>query len=208
MIAFPVNRTLSGSVLLKELNVNAWVDTAAEGVGTFENSRESEFQDRLAASSRLAFRVAVAILHNAADAEDVAQEALVKAYHNFHRLRDRERFRSWLVRITWRLSMDRFRASMRREKYEQQARPPRVCAPTVEEAVASLEIQQHIERAIDKLPGKLRMTLILAAIEGYDTAEVAGLLRVPEGTVKSRLYLARKQLAERLQWLVIDTRCC
>jgi RNA polymerase sigma-70 factor, ECF subfamily len=201
-----VNRTPLGAVLFKEVNVNAWVGTTAEGVVTFENSRESEFQERLAASSRLAFRVALAVLHNAADAEDIAQEALVKAYHHFHRLRDPDRFRAWLVRVTWRLAADRIRATVRREKYEQQLCPPHAEAASVEEAVASREIQQHIERAVDALPEKLRMTLILAAVEGYDTAEVARLLGVPEGTVKSRLHLARKKLAERLQWLVTGTR--
>ena len=189
-----------------ELNVDAWVDTPADGVVIVDGSRESEFEERLAASSRLAFRIALAVLHNAADAEDVAQEALVKAHHNFHRLRDHERFRTWLVRITWRLAMGQLRAGARREKYEQQACPPCRETPTIEEAVASHEIQQHIEAAIDALPEKLRMTLVLAAIEGYDTAETAHLLGVPEGTVKSRLYLARKRLAERLQWLVIGTK--
>jgi RNA polymerase sigma-70 factor (ECF subfamily) len=55
---------------------------------------------------------------------------------------------------------------------------------------------------VDKLPEKLRMVIVLAAIEGYNTREVASLLEIPEGTVKSRLFLARKQLAKSLQWLV------
>jgi RNA polymerase sigma-70 factor, ECF subfamily len=186
--------------------VSAWVDTPAEGVVIVESWHEGEFQDLLLASSRLAFQVALAVLHNVSDAEDVAQEALIRAHRNFQRLRAPERFRAWLVRTTWRLAMDRFRASLRRAKYEQEACPSGMQAPSVEEAVALREIQIHVERAIDALPEKLRMTLILAAIEGYDTAETAQLLGVPEGTVKSRLHLARKQLAERLQWLVIDTR--
>ncbi len=62
-------------------------------------SLEREFEQRLADSSTLAFRVALGILRNREDAEDVAQEAFLKAYRNFHRLRDRERFRAWLVRI-------------------------------------------------------------------------------------------------------------
>jgi DNA-directed RNA polymerase specialized sigma24 family protein len=50
------------------------------------------------------------------------------------------------------------------------------------------------------------MTIVLAAIEGHGVREVASLLRLPEGTVKSRLFLARRQLAEQLQWLADDTR--
>jgi RNA polymerase sigma factor (sigma-70 family) len=173
---------------------------------TIEGSREEEFQDLVLASSRLAFRVAFAVLHNIADAEDMAQEALIRAHRNFNRLRAPDRFRSWLVRTTWRLAMDKVRARLRRARYEQDSRPSRMQVLSVEEAVASREIQDYVERAIDALPEKLRMTLILAAVEGYDTAETAQLLGVPEGTVKSRLHLARKQLAERLQWLVIDTK--
>ncbi len=77
-----------------------------------------EFEQRLADCSALAFRVALGVLHNREDAEEVAQEAFLRAYRNFHRLRDRERFRSWLARLTWRLAIDRWRATGRRERRE------------------------------------------------------------------------------------------
>jgi RNA polymerase sigma-70 factor (ECF subfamily) len=53
--------------------------------------------------------------------------------------------------------------------------------------------------AIDNLPEKLRIVIVLASIDGHDVREVAGLLRIPEGTVKSRLFLARQRLKEALQ---------
>ena len=62
-----------------------------------------EFEERLAECGPLAYRVARGVLRNSADAEDVAQEALLRAYRRFERLRDRARFRAWLVRITFRL---------------------------------------------------------------------------------------------------------
>jgi len=68
---------------------------------------EREFETRLADSSGLAFRVARGVLRNSADAEEVAQEAFLKAYRSFRELRDREKFRGWLVRITFRLALDR-----------------------------------------------------------------------------------------------------
>jgi RNA polymerase sigma-70 factor (ECF subfamily) len=64
-----------------------------------------EFDARLAESSRLAFRVAYGVLRQREDAEDVAQEALLRAYRHFRRLRDRDRFRSWIVRVAWRLAI-------------------------------------------------------------------------------------------------------
>src|SRR4029077_17308503 len=78
----------------------------------------AEFEDRLAGSGGVAFRVACGVLRNAADAEDVAQEALLRAYRRFDRLRDRQRFRGWIVRIAFRLALDRTRSAKRREVRE------------------------------------------------------------------------------------------
>src|SRR5580693_7392336 len=61
-----------------------------------DESLAREFEQRLADCPKLAYRVALGVLHNTAEAEDVAQEAMLRAYRNFHRLRDRERFRGWL----------------------------------------------------------------------------------------------------------------
>jgi len=74
-----------------------------------------EFEERLAECGPLAYRVARGVLRNTADAEDVAQEALLRAYRRFDRLRDRNRFRAWLVRIAFRLALDRLRSGKRRE---------------------------------------------------------------------------------------------
>ena len=63
------------------------------------------------------------------------------------------------------------------------------------------ERAERLWQAIDALPEKLRLVIVLFAIEGHDVAEVARLLDVPEGTVKSRLFLARKGLARSLQCL-------
>ena len=159
-----------------------------------------EFEERLADCPKLAYRVALGVLRNSAEAEDVAQDAMLRAYRNFHRLRDRERFRGWIARTAWRLALDRIRAAGRRERREFFAQ---VNGPEqgVENIVASHEFQQHVERAMDALPEKLRLVMVLAAIEGYDTREVAALLAIPEGTVRSRLFHARKQMAESLKWL-------
>src|SRR6266852_1533553 len=74
-----------------------------------------EFEELLAECGPLAYRVARGVLRNSADAEDVAQEALLRAYRSFDRLRDRSRFRGWLVRISFRIALDRLRSSKRRE---------------------------------------------------------------------------------------------
>jgi len=168
---------------------------------TARSRMHREFEDRLAECGPLAFRVAQGVLRNAADAEDVAQEALLRAYHKFDRLRDATRFRAWLVRISFRLALDRWRAARRRERRETEWAMPeqRPAPPSTEEIAASSEFQSRLQRALDELPEKFRMVLLLAAIQGYSLEEIAGMLGVPLGTVKSRLFLARKKLSEKLR---------
>ncbi|HEY3119911.1 MAG TPA: RNA polymerase sigma factor [Vicinamibacteria bacterium] len=178
-------------------------DLAGSAVGHLVSEADSldlarEFEQRLADSSALAFRVAYSVLRRREDAEDVAQEALSRAYRNLGRLRDRGRFRSWLVRISWRLALDHCRAGRRRDRREQVG-ADRPLAPTAEELAVASEFRERLWREIDALPEKLRIVLVLAGIEGYALREVAALLELPEGTVKSRIHLARKRLAERLK---------
>jgi RNA polymerase sigma-70 factor (ECF subfamily) len=162
-----------------------------------------EFEKRLAETGKLAFRVARGVLRNPADAEDVAQEAFLKAYRNFPKLRNPERFRAWLVRITWRLALDRSRSAKRREVRET-AWSIEQSKPSAEQLAASSELGDHLDKALAELPEKLRLVLILTAIEGHTLEDVAQLLGLPIGTAKSRMHLGRKQLAEKLQWLAND----
>ena len=175
---------------------------AGELVGV-EHELEREFETRLVESSTLAFRVAFAVLRHRQDAEDVAQEAFLKAYRGFSQLRERDRFRAWLVRMTWRLAIDRQRTDRRREARELTDADP-VTMSTTAEAVASRERAAALWRAIDALPDKLRVVVVLAGIEGHDLREVAVLLGLPEGTVKSRLFVARRRLKESLRWTMTD----
>jgi RNA polymerase sigma-70 factor (ECF subfamily) len=171
-------------------------------------AKRREFEERLAECGPLAYRVARGVLRNDADAEDVAQEALLRAYRRFDRLRDARRFRGWLVRIVFRLALDRARSAKRREVRETEwAQPARRPAPaTAEELAASSEFQARFDRALDELPEKLRLVLLLATMEGHTLEEVAAMLGLPAGTVKSRLFAGRKKLAEKLQCYVKNTK--
>jgi RNA polymerase sigma-70 factor (ECF subfamily) len=171
-------------------------------------AKRREFEERLAECGPLAYRVARGVLRNDADAEDVAQEALLRAYRRFDGLRDAQRFRGWLVRIVFRLALDRARTAKRREVRETEwAQPARRPAPaTAEELAASSEFQAHFDRALDALPDKLRLVLLLSAMEGHTLEEVAAMLGLPIGTVKSRLFAGRKKLAEKLQCYVTSTK--
>ncbi len=169
-------------------------DSAVEAVS-------HELECLLAENAPLAYRVALGVLRNPAEAEDVAQEALIRAYRKFDRLRDARRFRSWLVRVTFRLALDRSRSARRRELRDTlwarpDLRPP---AQSVEEIAAARQFEERLARALEELPDRLRLVILLTAIEGHSVQEVAALLAVPAGTVKSRLFKARKCLAEKLR---------
>ena len=163
-----------------------------------EEALREEFEALLPESGRLAYRIARSVLRNDADAEDVAQEALLRAFRRFAVLRDRTRFRAWLVRIAFRIALDRVRATKRVQQREAQWFQER-------ERLASGgsrstgDFQGQLEAAIEQLPERQRLVLLLSAMEGHTTEEVAALLDIPAGTVKSRLFFARKELAEKLQ---------
>jgi len=152
----------------------------------------------LADSPTLAFRVAYSVLRQREDAEDVAQEGLVRAFRRLGTLRDPERFRSWLVRTCWRLALDHRRSRERRERRELAAAgPPPVRNP--EELAAASEFRERLLAAVDELPEKLRVVVILSGLRGHDSNEVATLLELPSGTVRSRLHAARRRLLEAMR---------
>jgi RNA polymerase sigma-70 factor (ECF subfamily) len=101
--------------------------------------------------------------------------------------------------MTWRLAINRRRADQRRNARESSFSDAAVNS-SPDDASAVGERARLLWQAIDALPDKLRIAIVLAGIEGRDVQEVAVLLGVPEGTVKSRLFLARKRLKELLQW--------
>ena len=168
-----------------------------------EDDEASEFETRLRDSGTLAFRVAYGVLRHREDAEDVAQDAFARAFRNFGQLRDRERFRAWLVRTAWRLAIDRRRGDRRRLTREEAVEP--TVEVSTEQVASARQRAAHLWSAIDELPEKLRVVIVLSGIEGHDTREVGSLLGIPEGTVRSRLFMARKALAERLQWLTTNS---
>lgn len=177
------------------------------GAVSLDPDLAAEFERRVQDSSTLAFRVALGVLRRREDAEDVAQEAFLRAHRSFAAIRDRDRFRAWLVRTSFRLALDRIRGEKRRARREDAvAIETPASFGSAEETAARRQLQARVAEAVAALPEKLRLVTVLVAIEEQDLASVARLLELPEGTVKSRLHRARKELAEKLRWLASDTR--
>lgn len=136
-------------------------------------------------------RTASNILRDRHEAEDVAQESFLKAFRELHRLRDDRAFSGYLYRICVRLCMDRLR-SRRIEPAE---------FDSVEESGgAAVENRLVVEKLLGLMPAELRATLVLREMEQLSYEEIAEIMHVPLGTVRSRLHTAR----ERFRKLWID----
>jgi RNA polymerase sigma-70 factor (ECF subfamily) len=164
-------------------------DDGGAGFGT----RVSENQQRV-------FQIAYGVLGNAADAEEVAQEAFLRAYQRYASLREPSKFRAWVNRIAFRLALNRQRGSRRqlaRDTEWHEAGP----GETVDEAPRTNQrlLVEQLRREIDALPEKFRRVLQLSIVEEMDAADVGAVLGIPAGTVRSRLHTARKLLLEAMK---------
>lgn len=150
---------------------------------------------------QIAFRTAYLITRNAADAEDAAQDAFVKAYYALHRFRRGEPFRPWLLRIVSNEARNRARSARRREGLAlrlAEGGPPGDAGPSPEAAVALRETQEALLAALGALREEDRLVIAYRYLLELSEAETAQILGVRPGTVKSRLSRALGRLRERL----------
>jgi len=155
------------------------------------------FGERIAENQRRVFQIALSVLGNAADAEDVAQEAFLRAYQRFDSLREPEKFRAWVNRIVFRLALNRKRGYCRRLARDTAWQSAETA--TMVDGAKSAEQQVMLGRLrleIEQLPEKLRSVLLLSLVEEMDATDVGAVLGIPAGTVRSRLHTARKRLLE------------
>ncbi|MCC6403734.1 MAG: sigma-70 family RNA polymerase sigma factor [Fimbriimonadaceae bacterium] len=139
---------------------------------------------------RRIIRVAANALRDSHEAEDVAQDAFIKAFREIHRLRDDRAFASYLYKICVRLCMDRLRSRRPEPGIVDGAEPSG--GPGVETRVV-------VERLLEQLTPCLRLTLVLREMEQMSYEEVASAMNVPVGTVRSRLHAARERF--RALWV-------
>jgi RNA polymerase sigma-70 factor (ECF subfamily) len=158
---------------------------------------EAGFGERIAENQRRVFQIAYSVLGNAADAEDVAQEAFLRAYQKFDSLREAEKFRAWVNRIVFRLALNRKRGYRRRLARDTAWQS--LETPTIVDGVKVAEQQvmlDRLRREIEQLPQKFRSVLLLSLVEEMEAADVGAVLGIPAGTVRSRVHTARKLLLE------------
>jgi RNA polymerase sigma-70 factor (ECF subfamily) len=158
---------------------------------------ETGFGERVAENQRRVFQIAYGVLRNSADAEEVAQEAFLRAYQKFDSLREAEKFRAWVNRIVFRLALNRQRGYRRRLARDTAWQNTETTAMVDGAKDAEQRVMlERLEREVWRLPEKFRSVVQLSLVEEMDACDVGVVLGIPEGTVRSRLHTARKLLLE------------
>ena len=160
---------------------------------------------------RLVYRLAFQITKNHEDADDVMQDTFLKVYESIHSFRQESAFETWLYRIVVNQAMNLVKRRERR-------RESPLLGTSEMEILSSLkrkvdlannphlnaerkELQKWVTRAVNSLPLKHRMVVMLHEFEGLTHPEIASILNCSEGTVRSRLHYARKKLRDLLKTL-------
>ena len=153
--------------------------------------------------SLMAFRIAYSILRNHHDAEDAVQESFLRVLRHRERLLEIRNAKTWLARIAWTAALDR-RSSRARVSGNEDAAEPDVMMqfsdrrPGAEEQLAGKQMQKLLEQMIAALPENLRHPLELSTVHDLNSTEIAEILKIPEGSVRTRLMRARQRLKEKL----------
>jgi len=158
------------------------------------------YQDKL-------YRVCFRMLGNKHEAEDIAQEAFVRAFINIHTFDINRKFSTWLYRIGTNLCIDRIRK--KKPDYYLDAdiagtdglnMYSQIASTTElpEEEVVKMEMQERVQYEITRLPDKYRAVIILKYMEDLPLQEISEILDMPLGTVKTRIHRGREALRKQL----------
>jgi RNA polymerase sigma-70 factor, ECF subfamily len=167
-----------------------------------------EFARLVEAYSPNIYRLALKMLDNPQDAEDILQETFIKAFRNLDSFNGRSKVSTWLYRIATnealmlirRRKPDAISLQEPVETIEGEQEPLQIldwcCLP--EEELLSAEVRRQLDKAVERLPHNLRLVFLLRDIEGLSTRETAEVLNLSETAVKTRLSRARLRLREEL----------
>jgi RNA polymerase sigma-70 factor (ECF subfamily) len=147
-------------------------------------------------------------LRNHHDAEDAAQECFLRAWKHQERLHEVKNTKTWLARIAWTTALDKRRAGRKMLLFNDEESGGELLeslsdgTPAADEQLAERQKQQLLQRLIAALPEDLGQTLELSTVQELNSAEIAEVMKIPEGSVRTRLFRARKQLKGKLAVLL------
>jgi RNA polymerase sigma-70 factor (ECF subfamily) len=178
-------------------------------VRLWQTGDEPAFEELIRRHERRVFRLLYRMMGNREDAEDLTQETFLSLHRYGHRFRAEARFSTFVYRVAAnaalnrRRSLGRGRARVEKLKHRQAAGDDLPSSPRdPEDATLGVELTGHVREALDELSPSLRMPVILYDIEGLAYGEIAKVLGIAEGTVKSRIHRARQALRDQLKPLL------
>jgi RNA polymerase sigma-70 factor (ECF subfamily) len=189
-------------------------DPRPAGLTTADKQR---FQDEALPMLDSLYAAALRMTRNPADAEDLVQETMLRAYRAFDRFEPGTNLKAWLFRILTNAYINVYRKRQREPQklsqdevedfdlYQQLKDHDPQFSATPESIVLDSLVDSDILEAIDSLPEQFRLAVILSDIEGFTYAEMAEIMGVPMGTVMSRLHRGRKAL-QRVLWEIARER--
>ena len=147
------------------------------------------------------FRYAITMVHDPDIAQDIVQEALIKAYTNLRSFNTKKKFSSWIYRITHNQAMDYFRSQRKLVSFEllPELVSSLVSKSDVEVTLDETLLREKIDQVIDQLPVQYRSVVALYYLEGKKYAEIGEVMKVPEGTVATWLRRSKIILAKASQ---------
>jgi len=169
---------------------------------------QSAFEDIVSFYQTKVYHICLRMIGNAYEAEDLAQEAFIRAYTNIHTFDEKRKFSTWLYRIATNLTIDRIRKKKPDYHLDAEVRGTdgldmysQLAADQAlpEEEVESLELQSYIHKEILALPPKYRSVIVLRYLDELALQEIAEVLDIPVGTVKTRVHRGREALRKRLR---------
>jgi RNA polymerase sigma-70 factor, ECF subfamily len=176
----------------------AWVARARSG-------EQAAFAWLLSRYRARAVRLATHVLRRTGEAEDAAQEAFIQAFRNLHKFRGDGKFYTWLYQIVVRCCLDRRRLA--RWQAELPADETLFASDGPQDRRdADLTVKRIlVESLLDRLSPPMRAALVLRELEGLDYEEIATVLKIPVGTVRSRLNTARSQFKRMYEAVAQET---
>lgn len=164
------------------------------------------------------YSAALRMTRNPADAEDVLQEALLKAFRGYHTFKKGTNLKAWLYRILTNTYINKYRRAARRPSEVELGELEDLylfrrmgdtttggASVSAEEEALDAFVDDDIRKAVEDLPENFRLPVLLADVEGFSYKEIASIMDVPIGTVMSRLHRGRKQLQQAL-WRIAEER--
>jgi RNA polymerase sigma-70 factor (ECF subfamily) len=154
------------------------------------------------------FSAAMRMTRNRADAEDLVQDAYLRAYRSYQTFEDGTNLRAWLFRILTNTFINSYRAKQRRpqeselgdieELYLYKRISGGEAGRSAEDTLFDLFTDDEVKQALEELPEIFRLPVLLADVEDFSYKEIAEILEIPIGTVMSRLHRGRKAMQKKL----------